>query len=185
MGRKVGDMSAADDFWTGGAFRTDQRLVLLGQGLQRHLANTPIFMPLLSLDDRAQFLEWMAQPEHVVWVAEQVGSQGSELVAELWFGPSNPTACTIMRDPGTTSIMSAYTVPHARSGGVARGILHQALAGAREAGYVRCAVDFESSNIEGGAFWLRHFQPICHSVLRCVDPRMPYGPADRPAADIW
>lgn len=48
-------MSAADDFWTGGAFRTDQRLVLLGQGGTPRARVDRDGHPKLSPDGRATF----------------------------------------------------------------------------------------------------------------------------------
>jgi hypothetical protein len=33
-------------------------------------------------------------------------------------------------------------------------------------GLASCAVDFEAFNPEATAFWLRHFTPVCHSLMR-------------------
>jgi hypothetical protein len=35
----------------------------------------------------------------------------------------------------------------------------------------RCSVDFESANIEGRKFWLKHFNPVCYSAIRKLDDR--------------
>jgi GNAT superfamily N-acetyltransferase len=103
----------------------------------------------------------------------------------MGFEPSTPHACTIMRDEGTMSIVSAFTRPTARGHGVGAALLERGLAAARAAGYVRCAVDFESANIEGARFWMRYFQPICYSVVRVIDPRMGWAGADREAQNFW
>jgi hypothetical protein len=41
------------------------------------------------------------------------------------------------------------------------------------AGLTTCAVDFEAFNPEASAFWLRHFTPVCHSLMRV--PESPIG----------
>ena len=33
-------------------------------------------------------------------------------------------------------------------------------------GVTTCAVDFEAFNPEATAFWLRHFTPVCFSLMR-------------------
>ena len=37
------------------------------------------------------------------------------------------------------------------------------------------SVDFEAANQLARGFWLQHFQPICHSLLRKVDERILWG----------
>ena len=34
-----------------------------------------------------------------------------------------------------------------------------------------CSVDFESANLPGSKFWLRHFEPVAYSIIRHIDPR--------------
>jgi GNAT superfamily N-acetyltransferase len=156
-------------------------VVTLGEGLQRHLAAPPIYLPLLQLDSRADYLAWLAQPGHVQWLA----CRGDEVVAELRLEPTNYTACAVAADPGTVFITSAYTVPAARQGGLAAALLAHALADARARGCSRIATDFESANIPGAAFWLHHFQPLGYSVVRYVDERAAYAHAARRAEDFW
>ncbi|MGC9520832.1 MAG: GNAT family N-acetyltransferase [Anaerolineae bacterium] len=55
---------------------------------------------------------------------------------------------------------------------VATALLSHALAWAREAGYRRCAVDFETTNPLARRFWLRHFTPVTYSLGRHVDRRV-------------
>jgi len=153
----------------------------LGEGLQRHLAAPPIYLPLRQLDSRADYLEWLAQPGHRQWLAWR----GGVAVAELRLEPANHTACAVAADAGTVFITSAYTRPEARSGGLAAALLDHAVAAVRERGYVRIATDFESANIPGAAFWMRHFQPMAYSVIRYVDERAAYAHAGRRAEDMW
>lgn len=48
----------------------DIPLVLsLGQGLRRHLASAPTFLRCLVVDDEAHWGEWLARPDHHLWLA--------------------------------------------------------------------------------------------------------------------
>jgi GNAT superfamily N-acetyltransferase len=153
----------------------------LGEGLQRHLASPPIYLSYIQPDTRADHLEWLAQPRHVQYLAYRNGAA----IAEMRREPSNYTACAIAADERTTFITSAYTAPEERSGGVAGALLQHLLEDARAEGCERCATDFESANILGARFWMRHFQPTALSVIRYVDERVAYAHAQRSAADFW
>jgi GNAT superfamily N-acetyltransferase len=91
-------------------------------------------------------------------------------VAFLRMEGGNQGACTIVRDPGTVSITGAFTVESARGDGIATALLSQGLSWAAGEGYTRCSVDFEAMNVPATNFWLRHFQPVCISFYRHVNP---------------
>ena len=116
---------------------------------------------------------------------EEYASFGGTAVAELRCEPTNYTAGAIAADPRTTFITSAYTIPSERNSGVASALLAQLLAHAHASGCERCVTDFESANLPGARFWMRHFRPITFSVLRYVDERALYAHAERQAEDIW
>lgn len=153
----------------------------LGESLQRHLAAPPVYLPLLHLDSRADYLHWLAQPGHVQWLALRDGAA----VAELRLEPANHTASAIAADALSTFITGAYTVPAARKGGLAAALLAHAVDDARARGRVRIVTDFESANIPAAAFWMRHFHPIAFSVVRYVDERAVFAHAGRRMEDFW
>jgi GNAT superfamily N-acetyltransferase len=152
----------------------------LGEGLQRHLAASPIFLPIMELDDLTHFERWLATPDQVMFLAEV----DDQIVASLGVGPANETACSVIEDPGTGSILSAYTLPEVRSLGVAAALLDAAIEYLRDSGKIRCAVDFESQNIQGVRFWMRHFHPVCFSMIRSIDERIAWAGADRPTTSF-
>jgi GNAT superfamily N-acetyltransferase len=143
-----------------------EQAMTLNHALQRHLAAAPIFL----VEERGgEFHEqWLANSAHALWLAYRRG----EVVACMGLEPSNPEACYIIRDEKTTSITSAFTKESERNQGIATALLNHSLAWARSVGYERCAVDFEPENISGTRFWLRHFQPVCYSLIRHVDERV-------------
>ena len=54
-------------------------------------------------------------------------------------------------------------------------LLAKALEWARTKENERCAVDFEPQNIQAAQFWLKHFEPVCYSMIRHVDERIAQG----------
>jgi GNAT superfamily N-acetyltransferase len=134
------------------------------EALHQHLAAAPIF--LHEENHPQEYHErWLADPANVLWLAYH----GNEAVGCMGLGPANPEACYLINDARTASILTAYTKEELRNGGIGSALLNQTLTWARTAGYERCAVDFESHNIPGARFWLRHFQPVCYSLIRHVD----------------
>jgi GNAT superfamily N-acetyltransferase len=141
-------------------------ILALEDGLRRHLAATPTFhpwppRPLVEQERR------LADVALATFLAEDAAGTP---VAYLRIGPSSTDVAMVVRDPGTASISGAFTVPERRGEDVASGLLDRALAWARENGYVRCAVDHESANLEATRFWSRHFTPAAFSYVRRVSP---------------
>lgn len=135
---------------------------------QRYYAQSPTFLPLFELDDRPYFEEWLGTPGNVMWIAIRDG----ELVAFLWVKHASDNASLIVRDEKTAAIVGAFTKPGLRGNGIAAAMLAAAVEHAASSGYARMSVDFESANILGRRFWLKHFQPVCYSLTRHVDERI-------------
>ncbi len=139
----------------------------LDQALCDHLAASPVFLLPRDTAARNRTAQRLADPAMAIWLAEHE----AEPLAYLTIGPANHDASDIIHDPKTASIVGAYTKPEVRREGVATALLDRALAWAQEAGYTRCAVDFEPMNAPAARFWLRHFMPVVYSVVRHVDAR--------------
>ena len=135
----------------------------LDDGLWQHMRDAPIFLPV-EKKGRDHWVEWIRDPSRYTLLA----LVGHEPVAFLSLGPANEDVSTIILDEGTTSIYGAFTRQDARGRGIAAVLLDRALGRARDQGYVRCAVDFESANLDGARFWLRHFRPVCLSLFRQI-----------------
>jgi GNAT superfamily N-acetyltransferase len=120
--------------------------------------------PPRPLDEQARRLADVAR---ATFLAEDAAGTP---VAYHRIGPSSTDVAMVVRDPGTASITGAFTVPERRGEELATGLLDRALAWARENGYVRCAVDHESANLEATRFWSRHFTPAAFTYVRRVSP---------------
>lgn len=145
-----------------------EQAMALNRALERHLATAPIFLVPEETLEKESHQQWLANSAHALWLAYR----GGEVVACMGLEPSYPEACYIIRDEKTISITSAFTRESERNKGIATALLNHSLNWARSVGYERCAVDFEPQNIPAARFWLRHFQPICYSLIRYVDERV-------------
>jgi GNAT superfamily N-acetyltransferase len=135
--------------------------------LRDYSLSSPIFL-LTEKRDRSYFEAWLQDPAKVVWLASREGDP----VAMMRLGPADDDVCAIVQDEKTTSIYAAYTQDGHRGTGIGTELLNRALQWAREQNYGRCAVSFEPMNPLGERFWLKHFEPVCLSLLRQVDERL-------------
>lgn len=150
-------------------------------GLRRHLASAPIFLPLPEKWDDARYQAWLAQEGTTHWLARIDGQPAAWMRAQT----GDDGAAELVRDAATVAITGAYTLPAQRSSGVATALLQTVLDHAVANGAARLSVDFETQNIDGARFWLRHFQPVSYSVLRQVDERILWAHADREESAYW
>jgi GNAT superfamily N-acetyltransferase len=139
-----------------------EQLTALDEALHRYLAASPTFLPHEEEHERRYYEEWLQDPAKAVWLAYQ----GSEAVGYIGLGPASEDASTIIRDAKTTSVEGAFTREHARGGGIGTALLRRALEWARDADFERCATDFEPMNPLATRFWLRHFEPVCYTLIR-------------------
>ncbi|HRW50718.1 MAG TPA: GNAT family N-acetyltransferase [Caldilinea sp.] len=150
-------------------------------GLRRHLASAPIFLPMQAKWEHERYRAWLADPDVAIWLAYRDGNAIASMRAEM----ENDGAGELVRDGGTVAITGAYTEPAERSGGLATALLQHVVDWATEQGAVRISVDFETQNIDGARFWLRHFQPVAYSMMRQVDDRILWANAEREETAYW
>ena len=144
-----------------------EQMMMLNEASVQHLAAPPTFLADTEKRDRSYYEEWLQDPDQAVWMAYQ----GTEAVAYMRLGSANEDASTIIYDEKTTSIVGAFTKDKVRGRGIATALLNRSLEWAHAAGYERCAVDFEPMNPLATRFWLRHFEPVCYTLIRHVDER--------------
>lgn len=139
----------------------------LDLGLRRHLLASPIFLRLGPQRSPELERHLLGDTRIATFLAEADGSA----VAFLRIGPAAPGVPTVVGDPGTASLTAVFTAPELRGNGVATTLLAAAQDWARDAGYLRMAVDDESSNVRAERFWLRHFVPVAYGMTRRLAPR--------------
>lgn len=148
---------------------------------QRYYPRSPLFMPLLELDSAEEYRDWLASPDRAIWLAWD--DQG--LTGYYKCGPAHSGAAHLIAEGATCSVSGAYVRPEQRQGGIGAALLQRTVDWATQAGYQRCAVDFETHNIYGSRFWHRHFTPVAYSLLRKLDQRVAWAHASRSAEGIW
>jgi GNAT superfamily N-acetyltransferase len=130
--------------------------------LRDHLAASPTFLPR-DIEEPTHFDEaFLADTSRGLWLAFRDDEPRAFLCLVGGWGQVLPTS-----DPHVVSCIGAYTAPESRGSGVAAALLDRGIEWARDAGYTRCAVDFETANVPGAAFWLsKGFQPVTRSLYR-------------------
>jgi GNAT superfamily N-acetyltransferase len=134
-------------------------------GLERHLAGGPVFW----LHELEPAEAWLARPVTEVWLAER----GGEALGSMTLTPDLTGGCDILQDKKTIHITNAFVNQRHRAQGVGLALLNRCLERAGMLGYTRCAVDFEAMNLLASRFWLSYFEPVCYSLIRWIDERLP------------
>lgn len=141
-----------------------EEAAVFGEALDRHLATAPTFW----MHEPQDYEEWLREPANALWLAYG----GGEAVGCMGLEPGHAGGCEIVQDEKTVSIVSAFTREGARGRGIATALLNRSLEWAQVEGYERCAVDFEPMNVLAARFWMRWFEPVCYSLMRCIDERI-------------
>lgn len=143
-----------------------EAVIALNEELRQYMRAAPIFF-IAEAYDEEYFIDWIQDSDREIFLAFMKG----EPVAFLRVGPANPDVAAIIFDEKTTSIYGAFTKEAMRGQDIGTSLLACAVERARNRGYERFAVDFETMNLLGSRFWLRHFNPVSYSLLRYLDER--------------
>jgi GNAT superfamily N-acetyltransferase len=151
------------------ALQTDAAvLAALDVEHQRHYQESPVFMQAREPEDAGSFTAFLRRPGATIWLAEDRG----EAVGFLRCGREF-NASAVVESAAANFISAVYVRPATRGRGAAAAMLDAALRHYAVEGVATCAVDFEAFNPEATAFWLRHFTPVCLSLIRV--PESPNG----------
>lgn len=96
---------------------------------------------------------------------------GDKIVAYMHL-KTDDAETPILASEDTCRIASAYAHSEYRGRGVGAALLREAVSWAKENDLKRLYVEGESANIQGGNFWMKHFEPVVYTVRRCVDERV-------------
>ena len=144
-------------------------LVKMEHQLVRYLRRAPIFLnDSVDEDSLEEIRAYFLGEGTKTFVAKQNEEVISCIRGELNKGPG----CDLFDVEGSLGINFAYTNAAIREKGLATRLLNELMLWGSEQGMTRCVVDFEAANLVAKRFWLRHFRPICHSVIRRIDERI-------------
>jgi len=158
-------------------------------GLRRHLASAPAFLPLVvEADPTKPHQARLADPTNALWLAYLDG----EAVGLMSCSPpgDRPFPAALREDASTCNLGGAFGGAFIRSdvrgSGIGKALLNHVMSWARDGGYARCVLDYESANIEAERFWSgQGFEPIVNSLMRTIDSRIAWAHRDRADADLW
>lgn len=146
-------------------------LMEMRRKLSAHLRRPPVFafVPGSAVEAGAEeFRKQIEDGKNAVFLAEENG----KAIGVMRAGPPSLEEFKMpVYDEKTCAISMAYTEENRREKGIATALLNAVLAWAKETGRVRCTVDFESGNIPGSRFWLKHFRPAGYNLARYVEER--------------
>lgn len=175
-------MAVASDFEIRRAGPEDiDTAVRLEDELRRYQAGSPVFVPyppkrragLRTLNEQL-----LANPAIGFWLAYRRGRAiGMQVFAPTPEGWMNLPERSI-------ALEHAYTEEEERGGGVGAALLRHGLAWARETGFARCVVDWETPNLLASRFWQRAgFRPLSFWLCRRIDERSGSHPQRRGSLD--
>lgn len=136
--------------------------------LNRHLSRSPAFIPYLEPESEGELAAMVNEPGNHVWLAWK----GQEPAGYMKIAPAGDGAAWIVNGGRKFAVNGAYVKPEYRHYGIARLLLSAIMQWGLENGFERCSVDFEATNPSACRFWLKHFQPVCRSMVRRLDPRI-------------
>jgi GNAT superfamily N-acetyltransferase len=160
------------DYQEGIIFRKAEKgdlvnMIPLFQGIEKHLVDTPIFLCYHESEDYIkEYTDWLEVEGNNLWIAVK----DQEFIGYL---KTNTSEINLdeLNDGKTMAINGAYVLPEYRGNQIMARLVNLAMKWAMDQGLSRCSTDFESANIEGRRFWLRHFIPYAYSMIRRIDER--------------
>lgn len=136
--------------------------------INKHLESSPIFLKRNTdtISDK-KIIEDFLSNDNLTLLAIING----EIVSCIR-GIKNHGNISVIDEKGTFGINFGYTIIEYRKTGIASRLLDDILKIVKRDDATFCSVDFESQNIEGRRFWLKHFTTIVYSMMRKVDDRI-------------
>ncbi len=130
-----------------------------------HYSAPPVFMAPRSPDSASDFAGFVRRPNNAIWLA----ADGERPVGFIRFDGHDSDKTVSVTSPASIYVTGAYVRPEYRGRKAAAAMLNAALMDYAGRGFACCAVDFESFNPEAASFWMRHFAPVCLSVMRAPE----------------
>lgn len=134
--------------------------------LLQHLNASPVFMPISKKPSADNLTKWLSQESNYIWAA----FDGSNVVAYIKITRDGENFIT--EADNIMNICGAYTIEPLRGSGISTQLLNYVIDFLKQNEIPYCGVDFESLNISGSKFWLKHFEAYTSSVVRRIDERI-------------
>lgn len=130
-----------------------------------YYSRSPIFMPSDGINYLEDLKEWLKKEDHHLWIA----LSEDKAVGYIRIEPEGETI--ISKHPQIMNITGAFVDENYRRKKIGLDLLNTVLNWLYRRDYKLCGVDFESINIIGRHFWIKHFTPYTYSLHRHIDDR--------------
>ena len=140
-----------------------KELLELHNSLQKHLAESPVFMLFPDMDEEGLYAH---TSEDVRYFAVKANG---EYIAYLKLADGGENFVTEL--PGMINICGAYCRKEFRGSNVYQNLLSYVVEVLRKEGYELLGVDCESLNPTARGFWLKYFEEYTHSLVRRIDEK--------------
>lgn len=137
-------------------------LSALDASLARHISDPPVLMSDTRGDTVDGWVEWLADPDTVTFVAES--AEG--LVGFVKADPPHFDVSWFVHDTATLAVCGLYVEHFARGMNVASSLLRALVTEGVMRGYSLISVDCETHNPEARSFWLSRFGPVSWTFER-------------------
>ena len=143
-------------------------MIEIFEGINQHLSKAPIF---LYNDFEGDYLKraakWLDEDENNnFWIA----ILNEEIIGYLKTNTNSINLEELM-DGKTLGINGAFVKEKYRGRQITSRLINEALKWGRMKGLVRLSSDFETANIEGKTYWLKHFSRYQTALIRRIDER--------------
>ena len=127
---------------------------------------SPLFMPVSNNISIEELKDWFNKINHHLWVVYK----DNKIIGFMRIEPTGETI--ISKHPAMMNITGAYIDQEYRRQNIGEQLLIHVMDWLKNKEYKLCGVDFESINITGSNFWLKHFTPYTNSLVRHIDDRI-------------
>ena len=144
-------------------------LAAMDKKIDQHLTASPCYLYCEEDDDDEPEEAWMAEPGNTAFIAYIEGKPVGAIKAHAPEADLSYLVQILEKD--TLAVCGMQVDPKYRGQGIAAALLNAVIDDAKATGKARLSVDFETANVAGRRFWLRHFDPVRICVVRRLDDR--------------
>ncbi|MFP4478378.1 MAG: GNAT family N-acetyltransferase [Candidatus Izemoplasmatales bacterium] len=145
---------------------TADEVIELKEELSKHFSQPPLFMPVSQVSQEQsleEFKEWLQVKDNHCFGAYDKDKPVGLIKVEVEGETHVSLYSKVM------NITGLYVDPSYRGQAIAKDLLQRVQNFLKDKGYTLLGVDFESFNIDGGAFWRKHFIPYTYTLTRRID----------------
>ena len=140
----------------------------------QYYSSAPLFMPITNVITINDIKKTLIMKDRYTWVAYR-----DKIPIAMMACRKGGENLFIADDEKTINICGAYVYEEFRGKGISANILNTIIEWAKDSGYQRLGVDYETFNILGSRFWEKYFIPFAYSMFRKLDEKILWANENR------